>query len=343
MIAVVTGSSGFIGSHLVEALLARGATVRALARTDSPTGGRTTHVGYWTADLLDSRSVRESPVWEGATHVFHVGGVTKARTLHQFRDGNVVPTTNILAALAARGERVERFVLVSSLAAAGPATAADRPVREDDTSRPIEAYGASKLEAELATRQAMATLPAVIVRPASVYGPRDVDFLNIFKQATGPLAVYAAHRNQLLSLVHVRDLVRALLAVADAPAAIGRTYHVADERPATWRELYASIAALAGTNPMEVQLPGPLLTLAGQAGSLLSLVTGRAFLVNANKVALSRPRWWTCDSTRIRADLGWRAETPLQEGLRETYLWYLRAGWLPSRRTAAERADLLEE
>ena len=104
-------------------------------------------------DLLDDRSVREAEAWEGATHVFHLAGVTKRRTLAQFRYGNVVPTANLLAAAVARGGSAPpRVVLVSSQAAAGPAPALERPVREDDPPRPIEGYGQSKLEAEQAVR-----------------------------------------------------------------------------------------------------------------------------------------------------------------------------------------------
>src|SRR5689334_10826683 len=171
MIAVVTGSSGFIGSHLVDALLARGAQVRALVREDSATDALDPQVERSVVDLLDSRSVREATAWEGATHVFHLAGVTKRRTLAQFREGNVVPTANVLAAATARaGSTPPRVVLVSSQAAAGPAPAEDRPVREDDPPRPIEGYGQSKLEAEQATRLYDQSLPIAVLRPAAVYG-----------------------------------------------------------------------------------------------------------------------------------------------------------------------------
>ena len=343
MIAVVTGSSGFIGSHLVDALLARGATVRALVRRESRTKGRDSRVACFTADLLDDRSVRECLVWNGATHVFHVGGVTKRRTLAEFRDGNVVPTANILAALAARAEPVRRVVLVSSQAAAGPAESAERPVREDDPPRPVEAYGQSKVEAEQATRRYASTLPITIVRPAAVYGPRDTDFLDIFKQATKRIAVYAAPRDQLMSIVHVRDLVNAILLAADAPVAKGRTYFVGSDAPVSWGDLYAAIAILSGTRSRELQLPAPVLGLAGRAGSAFSLLTGRAVLLNVNKVALAGPKWWVCDSSRIRDELGWTAQTSVQTGLRETYLWYQREGWLRRKTTDTAIAETPEE
>lgn len=333
MIAVVTGSTGFIGSHLVDALLARGATVRGLVRAASPQR-RDPRVEYWTVDLLNARSVRDCPIWDGATHVFHVGGVTKRRSLAEFREGNVVPTVNLLAAVAARAPHVERFVLVSSQTAAGPATHPDRPVTETDFPHPIEAYGRSKLEAEQAVLRSADSLPIVILRASAVYGPRDVDFLNIFKQAIAPIAVYAAPRDQLMSIVHVDDLVRAILLAAELPAALRQTYFVGSEQPVSWRELYALIGEIAGTRPIEVQLPGAVLTAAGWAGSAFSLITGRPVLVNTNKVALSRPRWWLCDSTCIRSELGWNDSTTIQAGLRGTYICYVNDGWLRPRRGA---------
>lgn len=337
MIAVVTGSSGFIGSHLVEALLERGATVRALVRPESRAATRDPRVTYHVADLLDDRSVRDSAVWTGATHVFHVAGVTKARTLAEFRYGNVVPTANLLAALAARGSRLQRFVFVSSQTAAGPAVTLEQPVRESDTPHPVEAYGRSKLEAEQAVLRAADSLPVTIVRPSAVYGPRDVDFLNIFKQATNRVAVYAAPADQLMSIVHVRDLVDALIRAIEEPRSRGRTYFVGSDVPVSWRTLYDAIAELASTRHRAVQLPQPLLRVAGHAGDALSRVIGRAVLLNSNKVSLAVPKWWVCDSTRAQDELGWHPGVDLQDGLRDTYLWYRQAGWLQHR----TGADLL--
>jgi nucleoside-diphosphate-sugar epimerase len=328
MIAVVTGSTGFIGSHLVDALLARGDTVRALVRPETTAGVRDPRVEQFEADLLDDRSVRESRVWEGAAQVFHLAGVTRGRTLSHFRAGNVFPTANVLAGLAARSGKRPHVVLVSSQAAAGPAPAADSPLRETDRPVPVEAYGRSKLQAEQAVARYKDDLPITIVRPAAVYGPRDRDFLAAFKQASRRVALHAVPRDHSFSVVHVVDLVAALLRAAERPATAGRTYFVAADEPITWGQLYDEVAAAAGSRPIQLQVPHSAVRMAAHAGDLLSTLTGRATLLNRNKAALARPRWWLCDASRAQADLEWRAAVPLQVGVRDTYNWYVDAGWL---------------
>jgi nucleoside-diphosphate-sugar epimerase len=294
-------------------------------------------VPHWEADLLDDRSVRESRVWEGATHVFHLAGVTKGRTLAHFRGGNVFPTANVLAAIAARPAPRPRIVLVSSQAAAGPASSADTPVSETDRPVPVEAYGRSKLQAEQAVVRFRDTLDVTIVRPAAVYGPRDRDFLRVFRQASRRVALHAVAQQNRFSLVHVDDLVRALLLAAESPAASGRTFFIANDAPVTWREFYDAVAAAAGSSPVQLQVPHAAVRLAATGADLLSLVTGRTSILNHNKAALARPRFWVCDSSAAREVLGWRPRVTLQDGVRDTYLWYVQAQWLRPRKPS--RAD----
>ena len=332
MIAVVTGSSGFIGSHLVNALLARGATVRVLLRR--PPAIPDPRVESAVVDLLDDRSVRSAPVWKRCTHVFHVGGVTKASTLGRFRAGNVIPTANVCAAAASRGGTPPKFILVSSLAAAGPAASPDRPVMEDDPPAPLEAYGQSKLEAEQALTRFRDNLPINILRPAAVYGPGDRDLLRAFEQASRRIAFFAAPADQLFSIVHVADVVSALILAAEAVAVESRTYFVANREPVSWRSLYGIVEAIAGVNPLHVKLPFAGLRAAAMAADFVSRASGRQFLLNGSRVALARPRWWLCDSSRIRRELEWSETQPLREGLRMTYLSYVAEGRLRPPRLA---------
>jgi dihydroflavonol-4-reductase len=219
--------------------------------------------------------------------------------------------------------------VVSSQAAAGPARSRERPLREDDTPEPIEAYGRSKLEAEQAARVYEGRLPITIVRPAAVYGPRDRDFLRVFRLASRAIAIHAVPRDNLFSIVHVRDLVAALLLAGERSEAIGRTYFVANEDAVSWRTLYSLIASAASTHrAAEIQIPLPAIALAGLAGDVVSALTGWHSLANGNRTRMARPRCWLCDSSRARAELGRFESIPLQDGVRETYLWYLHAGWM---------------
>jgi len=156
--------------------------------------------------------------------------------------------------------------------------------------------------------------------------------LRAFRLAVSRVALHAVPRDHAFSIVHVADLVAALLSAAEHPSAAGRTYFVANEAPTTWRALYDEIARIASTSRLlELQLPLPALAIVGAAGDLVSALTGWHPLANGNKTRLARPRWWVCDPSRASAELGWRSTIPLQQGVRDTYLWYLEAGWIRAR------------
>ena len=112
------------------------------------------------------------------------------------------------------------------------------------------------------------------------------------------------------------------------PAAAGKTYFVANESPVTWEQLYDAVAAAAGSRPLQIEVPRPAVKFAAHAGDLLSAFTGRSTMINTNKAALAKPRWWLCDASRIREELEWKSTVPLQSGVRETYNWYVDAEWL---------------
>jgi nucleoside-diphosphate-sugar epimerase len=334
MIAVVTGSSGFIGSHLVRGLLEQGATVRALVRPQSATKARDSRVEYHEVDLLNERAVAESNVWDGATHVFHLAGLTVANSAEQFRLGNVQPIAHIVAALRSRANP-PHLILVSSQAAAGPARDRDAPVSEGDLPAPFEPYGRSKREAELVVEAASDSMPVTIVRPPAVYGPGDRDFLEAFKQALGAVALHASPPDSWFDLLHVADVVNALLLAAQSKASHGRTYFLSHDTPIRWRDLYdhvATSASVSATSVRHVQVPTVLMQGAAIVGDTIGLVTGRTPLLNSQKLLMSKPSFWLCSSQRIREELHWKPVVTPHNGVRETYLWYVDAGWLSRKR-----------
>ena len=336
VIAVVTGSSGFIGSHLVERLAADGMTVRRLLRSGASASSARA-VGIPLATRLDDvDAILRSGALAGADVVFHLAGVTKSRTDAGFRDGNVAPTAAIVEALRRLGQGT-RLVLVSSQAAAGPAASSDRPVHESDAAKPVEGYGRSKLAAERVALEAGERVPAVVVRPTSVYGPRDVDFLRAFRSASRGVALLPGSHARWFDVAHVADVVEALTLAATHAGAVGGTFFVG-AAPITWDALYDELARTVGRTLREVRVPDWALRVAGAAGSAAALATGRATLLNAHKTTLGRQDYWLCSDECARATLGYSPRRTLPEGIRETYLWYVENKWLrPARGNARDR------
>ena len=177
MKALVTGATGFVGSHLAEALRRRGDEVTALVRSPAkaaalgPLGVRVLPGGLDDPDSLARAA-------EGQDVVFHVAGLVAARDEAEFLRVNRDGTAGLVAA-AARA-RVGRFVYVSSMAAGGPADRG-RPLTGTEPPNPVTAYGRSKLAGETAVKAG--SLPWVIMRPPTVYGPRDREVLKVFRMA----------------------------------------------------------------------------------------------------------------------------------------------------------------
>jgi len=322
--ALVTGATGFIGSHLAEHLLARDWTVRALVRRGRPGGFLPAGVRTAEGDLRDPLSL--PAVVRGADAVFHVAGALYSHRPRDFHEVNALGTESLLAACRKECPELRRFVLVSSLAAAGPSRAG-RPVRETDAPRPVSDYGRSKLAAE--RRAAASGLPVTVVRPPIVYGPRDRGVLpvaDLLARGWRP----ALLRSKLYSLCYVEDLVRGIRSAAESPSSVGRTYHLAESRHYSLDYLLRLILRLLGVRRARpVPAPEPLLRLAGAALDPLARGLGLDTTPAADKVREIAWDEWTADSGRARAELGFAARIGPEEGFSRTLRFYRRRGWIP--------------
>jgi nucleoside-diphosphate-sugar epimerase len=319
--AFVTGGTGFVGAHLVRALRAQGDAVTCLVRTPAKAQALGwTDVRLVPGDLDDARALRDGCA--GADVIYHVAGRISARSLDEFMRANRDGTANVLEAAAGRPPR--RFVLVSSLAAAGP-TRPGAPVDETRPPSPVTPYGQSKLAAEVLVR-AMA-FPWTIVRPPAVYGEGDREVLKLFRLARLGLGPVFGDGSQELSVIYAGDLAAALVA-ATAPAAANRVYYAAHPAVTTSRELVRAIGRAVDREPRIVPLPAPLVRgLLWAIGSVAHLA-GRATLLSSDKAAEFLAPAWTCRPDALMRDTGWRPETELATGLRRTAQWYREEGWL---------------
>lgn len=318
----VTGGTGFVGAHLVQALRARGDAVTCLVR--SP--GKADALG-WTdvrllpGDLDDAAALRAGCA--DADVIYHVAGRISARDLDEFMRANRDGTANVLEATAPgwRG----RFVLISSLAAGGP-TVPGQPIDETRPPAPVTPYGRSKLAAEVLVRAMAASW--TIVRPPAVYGEWDREVLKAFRLARVGFTPVFGDGSQELSVIYAGDLAAALVAVASAPAAANRLYYAAHPVMTTSRELVRAIGRAVGREPRIVPLPGPIARgLLWTIGAIAHL-GGRATVLSGDKAAEFLAPAWTCRPDALMRDTGWRAEVDLETGLRRTAAWYRREGWL---------------
>ncbi len=320
MKVLVTGGTGFVGSHLVEALRRRGDRVTALVRSPERAAALfAPDVRTIQGDLDNESALREAAA--GQDVVFHSAALVAALDEAEFYRVNREGTARLLQAAAGAG--VERFVLVSTLAAAGPATAG-APRAGDEPPAPVSAYGRSKLAAEEVVRTG--PLPWTILRPPTVYGPRDREVLKIFQLARTGLVPVFGRGDQRLSAIYAPDLVLAFLAAVGAPP--GRIYYPAHPDQTTSGELARAIGRVMERRVLLLPVPEPLgrgiLGITGAAARL----AGRRTLLTADKANEFFQTAWTCDPASLTRDTGWRAAYDLEGGLRETLAWYRAAGWL---------------
>jgi len=314
-VILVTGGSGFIGGHLVEALCSRGERVRCLVRRKSATPAEV----VW-GDLVSGAGVDEA--LDGVDLVIHLAGVTKALAVDDYYAGNVRATEKLARALAARGIRM---VHVSSLAAVGPSLDGT-PVREDDEARPVTHYGKSKLEGERMVRRLVPD--AVIVRPPVVYGPRDTDVFQVLKPLSRGIAVQLGAGERWFSAIYVGDLVEGLIAASTGASAAGQTFFLANSTPVSWSDLRASAARIMGRGARVLRVPRAVAYAAGWGAEMGARLTGKPGIISREKVAEALCPHWTCDTRRAAAEIGFEARTSLDAGLALTLAWYREAGWL---------------
>lgn len=322
MRALVTGGTGFVGCHLIEALVGRGAEVTALVRSPAKAAARgfdRLGVRSVAGDLDDEGALAEAAA--GQDVVFHVAGAIRARDEAGFLRVNRDGTERLVRAAAG----VSRFVLVSTLAAAGP-TEPGRPLPEEAPPRPVTAYGRSKLAGEEVVRASR--LAWTILRPPTVYGPWDTEMLKVFRLARLGVAPLFGDGGQEITMVYAPDFAEALLAAAASERTVGRTYNASHPDTLTTRELVLAIGRAVGrrvrTFPLPEWLSRGVLTLTAAAAR----VAGRATVLTPDKANEFFQPAWLGDPAPLERDTGWRAAHDLAAGLAETAAWYREQGWL---------------
>jgi len=323
---LVTGANGFIGSHLTEALLDSGYDVRCMVRRSSDrTAIGDLPVEETCADMRDGDDLRVACADVDA--VCHCAALTRALDEQTFFRVNVEGTEDLARACIEVNGGLERFLFVSSQAAAGPAQSAGEPVDESSPAQPVTWYGKSKLAAEQALQAMDGELPLTIVRPSAVFGPRERDFFAYFQLVQRGISLQLGRNERQLSLIYVNDLINLILLALESKDAVGQTYFGCGY-PSSYSGLSKAIAEAMGKKPLTVTVPEAVLKPLALWSRVQGKLTGKPALINDQRVLDIKQPFWLCSSAKARRELGFVPQQSLQAAVEETAVWYRKNGWL---------------
>jgi dihydroflavonol-4-reductase len=326
MRALVTGGSGFIGSHLVELLISKGYSVRCLLRKSSSTAwlkGLPIEIVY--GDIFDVPALENAV--KDVDYVYHSAGLTKAKKKEEYYRANVDGTRFLLEAAIKINPSLKRFVFISSQTAVGPSPTAT-PVTEEAPANPITTYGRSKRQAEEVVLAAKNKVLVTITRPPAVYGPRDKDIFEFFKTLRGGLQPVAGFGEKFVSLIHVTDLVRGIVMAGESPAAVGQTYFIASSRVYGWGEIGRITSQVLGRKALTLRIPEWGIYTISAFAEFFSLFSSKPALINFEKAKDMVQDYWTCDSGKAKRDFGYEQLISAEEGIKGTIEWYVKQGWM---------------
>ncbi|WP_372635294.1 NAD-dependent epimerase/dehydratase family protein [Fodinibius sp.] len=324
MKAFVTGGTGFIGSHLVDALLDHStySEVRCLIRNNRKwlKGKDITPV---MGNLDDLPTLRDAV--RGTDIVFHIAGRVMAPSYRELEHANVEATENIIRVAQKAG--VQKIIVLSSLAAVGPSNG--RPVTEKDPLKPVSMYGRSKKQMERRIHEiAHSDTSITILRPPAVYGPREDQIYSFFKMVDKRICpIIGDGEKPEISMVYVDDVVQGILKAARQTTPGVHTYFLTDGTPHTWNKIRETTTRVLGKKNIPIYLkPGLVKKIAGTVEKTASFF-GIYPVLNREK-AKEMILEWTCSSDKARKELGYTPQYTLEEGVSRTIHWYQRHHWL---------------
>ncbi len=322
---MLTGATGFIGSHIAESLLREKIPTHLFVRKRNSLIDSFENIGatIFQAQPLHTQILKES--LEGVDCVIHCAGATKAPSKKDLIEANVEFTRKILCLLKQR----QKLVFISSQAAAGPSDSFI-PIDEKTKPNPLTYYGKSKLLAEQYIKEwgREKNNNYVILRPSVVYGPRERDLYHAFKFAKKGFFFSLGSGDIKLSLIHVKDLIKAIMKVVEYPFN-GETYFVTDDGAYSWEEIGCCIKkAFNKSYIKKIKVPISLAYPVICVFDFISSITGKQRTINRQKFIEINQSAWLCSNRKIKEELGWKPEYSLEKGIKQTLAWYTAENWV---------------
>jgi nucleoside-diphosphate-sugar epimerase len=320
MKALVTGATGFIGSHLCEELVKKGYEVTCLTRSSSRLKWlENLTVRIVKGDCTDPTSLRD--IVGGFDYIFHLAGLTKSVSKDEFFCINAKGTENLIRVVSEKNPRLKRFIYLSSLAAAGPSKNGS-PLKEDCIPSPVSNYGRSKLEGENSVMKYSKEIPVTILRPPAVYGPRDKDMLVMFKMIKK--GFFFDLGKCYYSLLYVDDLVHGIILGAESEHAVGNIYFLSGDSFYAGEQIAMEIASSLDVKAKPLKVPKCVMPFF----AFISEKINKQGIINRDRIEDFRHSCWICDSGKAKEDMGFQPKVAIKEGIKWTADWYRIHRWL---------------
>ena len=324
---LITGASGFVGYHLIEAALANGLEVFAAVRKSS----NVTHlqhlpIQFTYPDFSNISALQKELEEKRYSYIIHAAGTTKAKTQEEYNEVNADNTFHLFKAAELTNGFIKKIVFLSSLAAIGPLNSINARITEATMPSPITAYGRSKLLAE--QKVASLNIPLIILRPTAVYGPREKDIFIFFKTLNSGFEPYIGKTPQELSFVYVKDLAQLSLNAIFAPDFIKQAYNITDGHSYSRYDLANLSKPLLYKKTLKVHLPLGVVKIIASVLEKTYVLFNQTPALNKEKLSELTAINWTCNIEKAQKELNFSPVYDLKKGLSETFEWYKQEKWL---------------
>ncbi len=328
MRVLVTGATGFLGSHVAADLVGRGHDVVCTVRQTSDTRFlEQLGVERRVAPMEDEAAL--GAALAGVDAVVHCAGVIKARTYEDFERVHSGGTLTLARAAKRHAPGLKRFVHISTAGVMGASAKGARHV-ETDTPSPATPYSRSKLAGERALLELAAELPITVLRPPAIYGPRDDEIFAFFQMVKWTrLALRFGGAMKSVSMVYAEDCADACTRAIEADVPSGSVYFLEDGGVYTFEDMAHAIAAGFDVTLLGAPaLPEGVVRAAAVGSELFGKLSGKVMIFTRDKLPELLMEHFAVDSARAQRDLGWTPRVSFPEGAKRTAAWYVENGWL---------------
>jgi nucleoside-diphosphate-sugar epimerase len=316
---LLTGANGFVGSHILEELTANNHNVSAVVRkTSNLKWINKNKVSLKYGSLEDENFLKE--VVSDVDIVVHCAGIVRALNWDDYNNINVLGTKKLVQSVLKNNPDLKKFIFISSQAAMGPSLS-ENPKLLSEKENPVSNYGKSKLLAEQEVKLLSGKVPYTILRPSSVYGPRDNDIFTFFLMVKKHIKP-KTYNKHLIQLVFVKDIAKIIEKILDNSNTNDKTYYLSDGSIYSWQNVAEAISSAACIKTFPVVLFDFIFKIVGNIYELAGSITKKPQVLSKEKINEMLQTYWTADNSQIIKDTGFKFEK-LENGAKITYNWYL--------------------